>query len=107
MLRQALANDLSLADDICAWCVGKWVAANEDVDTSLFEFLAGKKFVKFGAGARRRPCLVQLEISAVRRLFASPRGRKSLILADVSYHPPTAAETPLIGIQFDMAIKAV
>src|ERR1035437_8815428 len=60
VLLQSLANDLRLAD-VSARCVGKGVAANENVD----------------------PRLVELEISAVRRLFASPRGRKSLIVADV------------------------
>ena len=39
VLLQSLANDLRLAD-VSAQCVGKRVAANEDIDSGLVEFLA-------------------------------------------------------------------
>ena len=39
MLLESIANDLRLAD-LGASCVGKRVVANEDIDASLFEFLA-------------------------------------------------------------------
>jgi len=39
VLLQPLANDLSFAY-VGAWCVGNRVAANEDIDSGLVEFLA-------------------------------------------------------------------
>ena len=39
VLLESLPNDLRLAD-VSAGCVGKRVAANEDIDAGLVEFLA-------------------------------------------------------------------
>ncbi len=44
VLLQSLTNDLGLAD-VSASCIGKRVAPNQDIDTSLFEFLASQKVV--------------------------------------------------------------
>jgi hypothetical protein len=82
MLLQPIANDLGLAD-VGAGRVGLRVAANENIDSGLVEFLASEKLVQFGPGGAATALPVQFEISAVRRLFASPSGRKSLIVADV------------------------
>jgi hypothetical protein len=81
MLFQPIANDLRLAD-VCARRVGLRVAANEDIDSSLIEFLRARSSSNSVRGASTA-LPVQFEISAVRRLFASPSGRKSLIVADV------------------------
>src|SRR3989339_1044744 len=80
-IRRTLAPRLA---DVGARGVGKRVAANEDIDSGLVEFLASKKLVQFGAG-RGDSLAGPVEISAVRRLFAFPRGRKSLIVADVIF----------------------
>ena len=82
-IRRTLAPHLA---DVSARGVGKRVAANEDIDSGLVEFLASKKLVQFGAG-RGDSLAGPVEISAVRRLFAFPRGRKSLIVADVIFAP--------------------
>ena len=49
MLLQPIANDLRLAD-ISAGRVGLRVAANENIDSGLIEFLASEKLVQFGPG---------------------------------------------------------
>ena len=49
VLLESIANDFRLAD-VSARGVGQRVAANEDVDSGLVEFLASKEFVQFGAG---------------------------------------------------------
>ena len=49
VLLESIANDLRLAD-VSARGVGKRVAANEDIDSGLVEFLASEKLVQFGAG---------------------------------------------------------
>ena len=81
VLLQSLANDLRLAD-VSARCVGKGVAANENVTPALSSSSRARSSSSSVRGAATA-LPVQLEISAVRRLFASPRGRKSLIVADV------------------------
>ena len=49
VLFESITLALRLAD-ISARGVGKSVAANEDIDSGLVEFLASKKLVQFGAG---------------------------------------------------------
>jgi hypothetical protein len=51
VLLDSIADDFSLTD-VCARRVGNRVGSDEDIDSSLVEFLSCEKLIKFGAGSR-------------------------------------------------------
>ena len=81
VLLEPLANNFGLSD-VRTGGVGQGVGTNEDIDAALSSSSRARSSSSSVRGAAMA-LPVQFEISAVRRLFASPRGRKSLMVADV------------------------
>ena len=80
MLLKAISDKLRLAD-ICARRAGQRITAGQNVNAGLAVSSRRSNSSSSVRGAAIA-LPVQLEISAVRKLFASPRGKKSLIVAE-------------------------
>jgi hypothetical protein len=83
MLLQSVTDDLRLSD-VSAGRVSERIAADQDIDPGFVQFLPIQSLSSSVRGAATA-LPVQLEISAVRRLFASSNRRKSLIVAESIY----------------------